>query len=268
MKTSLLLVAALSVSAQSVQASTYTLQPSSFLTLSDSTVISSTLTGVFSGTPFSSSGSGPVSEQFPGSMTTALTGTIDASVTGTTFSLASSSFTATNPLLGKAQYVQTTTPPFFPNIDLSTFFSLNGLAGNVAGSSTLVGVAGNQTFTFPTSGGTLAGTASARATGSAQGATTTSTLEFGSFSGSFGGSTGSLITSQGVETLTIPFSLSVLMDTSGTVLGFPFMASGNALFTGTLIAARPVPEPAAWGLMVSGLALVGAVARRRQSIQS
>jgi hypothetical protein len=265
---------ALSASAFSTQASTYTLLPTS--TISVTGVIDAAFSGTGGGTPFTSTGSGVLAEQTPGSLTTGLQGTIDASISGTSFTF-TSSIAATN----SGSWQPTGTPANFgltssilmdssapfPDFTMNVVGAVSGVTTNISGSALLAGAVGNKSFAAALGGFITSGMVDARAT-PAPAYLPPMTINVPLTNIALTGvANGTLVSDGVIETLTIPFSaiaqFTVLVPVNANgVIGTTTLSMTRHI-TGEMFAVRPVPEAETYAMMLAGLGLMGVVARRR-----
>jgi len=276
MKIKLLIAMALSASALSAQASTYTILPTS--TVSATGVINASFVGTRFGTPFTSAGSGILAEQAPGSLTTTLSGTIDADISGAGISFIAS-FGANN----SGSWLPTGTPANFgltssilmdssapfPDFTMNVVGAVSGITASISGSTTLVGAAGNQSFSAPVGGYITSGVVDAVASPTPAYVPPMSIMVPLTNIVLTGVVNGTLVSDGSIETLIIPFSVIaqfivyVPVNANG-IVGMTTLSMTRHV-TGEMIAVRAVPEPETYAMMLAGLGLVGFAARRSKT---
>lgn len=275
-KTKLLVAATLALSALSAQAATYTIVPTS--TTSATGTINSYFAGTGGTTPFTATGSGVLAEQAPGSLTTTLSGTVEADISGSVVSF-SSNFGANN----SGSWLPTGTPANFglkssilmdsaapfPDFTVNIVGAVSGTTANISGSATLVGTAGNQSFSTPLGGYITSGVVDAVATPTPAYLPPMTLMVPLTNIALTGVSNGTLVSDGSIETLTIPFSViaefTVLVPVNANGVVGTTTLSMIRHVTGELIAVRPVPEPETYAMLLAGLGLVGWAVRRRQA---
>lgn len=278
MKTKLLFAMALAVCAPSVQAATYTILPTS--TVSATGVIDASFDGTFLGTPFTSAGSGTLAEQAPGSLTTGLIGTVDAVVNGDTLSF-TSSFGATN----SGSWLPTNTPANFglkssilmdsaapfPDFTVNVVGAVSGITADISGSATLVGAAGNQSFSTSLGGYISSGVVDAVASPTPAYLPPMTLLVPLTNIALNGVSNGTLVSDGSIETLTIPFSMiaqfTVYVPVNANGVVGTTTLSMTRHVAGEMIAVRAVPEPETYAMILTGIGLVGWATRRRKQAE-
>ena len=278
MKTKKLLVSMmLSAGAFAAQASTYTLLPTS--TLSVTGEVDASFVGAFNGIPFTSSGSAVLVEQPTGGLTTTLSGTIDANVVGTSFSFVSDIVagnsgnwlpTGTPANFGLSASILMDSSAPFPDFTMNVLAAVSGITSNISGSGMLAGSAGNWSFSAPLGGFITSGMVEAIATPTPLYLPPTPISVPLANIALTGMTNGTLVSDGSIETLTIPFSalatftVNVPIDSNGTVGTATLMMTRHA--TGEMYAVRAVPEPETYAMLLAGLGLVGFSARRRAAL--
>jgi hypothetical protein len=275
MKTKLLTAVLLASGALSAQAATYTILPTSTASVTGS--INASFAGTFGTTPFTATGSSVLAEQAPGSLTTTLSGTIDADISGAVVSF-TSSFGANNSgswlpsgapaNFGLISSVLMDSSAPFPDFTVNVLGSVGGTTASISGSATLVGAAGNQSFSTPLGGYITSGVVDAIATPAPAYLPPMTLMVPLTNIALTGVSNGTLVSDGSIETLTIPFSMiaefTVLVPVNANgVVGTTTLSMIRNL-TGEMIAVRAVPEPETYAMLLAGLGLVGWAARRRK----
>jgi hypothetical protein len=156
-----------------------------------------------------------------------------------------------------------------PDFTVNVMGAVSGITANISGSATLVGAAGNQSFSTPLAGYISSGVVDAVATPTPAYLPPMSIMVPLTNIALTGVTNGTLVSDGSIETLTIPFSViaefTVLVPVNANGVVGTTTLSMTRHVTGEIIAVRAVPEPETYAMMLAGLGLVGWALRRRKA---